>query len=143
MKIIALLSLILFYGIAVQAEESWINSLETSLEEAARTDKAVYISFVGLNWSVSSKKWNREMHQSEAFRAFASENLIELTINARTKPQLSKRLQSELQALVVKFDIKSYPTLIVLNSDGVELHRHGYLELSPEAYISALSTLIE
>jgi len=134
-----LFPLIIFASVLNGAE---INTLKSAVENAKDEGKFIYLSFVGSDWSVASKKWSEEILDSSAFKSFAEENLVLLELDARRKPPLKKLERAELQAMVIEFDIKTYPTFILLSSNGLELHRHGYLEVSAEEYTNALGTLI-
>jgi hypothetical protein len=63
-------------------------------------------------------------------------------VEARRKPPLSKKETEILHGLVARFNIMSYPTLILIAPDGQEVLRHGYKELEPEEYVRLLQSII-
>lgn len=116
--------------------------LEEALEQAREESKLLYVAFLGEDWSLSSKRFRQTVLSSEAFTAFAADAAIYYPVMARRKPPLTKEETAQLQALVIHFDIKSYPTLIILAPDGQELLRHGYKELSAEDYVALLRAVL-
>jgi len=115
--------------------------------EAARADaetegKPILVAFLGSGWSLSSDKFNEAVLESAAFRDFAEANLVYFPIEARRKPKLSKSETAVLQSLVILFNVKSYPTILLLGPDGREWLRHGYRELTPRDYVQTLQQII-
>ncbi|MEX0325775.1 MAG: thioredoxin family protein, partial [Puniceicoccaceae bacterium] len=116
--------------------------LEAALEQAREESKPLYVAFLGEDWSLSCKRFRQNILSSEAFTAFAADEVLYYPVMARRKPPLTKEETAQLQALVIHFDIKSYPTFIILAPDGQELLRHGYKELSAGEYVALLRAVL-
>jgi hypothetical protein len=120
--------------------------LERPLEEAVAASEAskrfLYVAFLGEGWSLASDRFEERILKSGTFRAFAAEQLELFPVKARRKPKLNKAEVAQLQALVIHFDIKEYPTLILLAPDGTEWLRHGYKDIGPREYVEALKGLL-
>ena len=112
------------------------------MAEANRSRKPVLVAFLGPDWSLASRKFRGRVLQSEAFRRFAGPQILYWPVLARRQPKLKKQERARLQALVIHFDIKTYPTLLVLDPDGTERLRHGYREMSGEEYVRLLKALL-
>jgi thioredoxin-related protein len=123
-----------------------MNLLEEDLldvsSKAQESGKYLYVAFLGDGWSVSSKRFKEGVLDTPEFKQFAEDRLLYCPVLARRTPKLSKDETAHLQSLVIHFDIKSYPTLILLAPDGTEVLRHGYREVSAEAYISLLKAVL-
>jgi thioredoxin-related protein len=52
--------------------------------------------------------------------------------------RLPEKKQKANEALGEKFKIQGYPTVVVLNAEGNETGRLGYVEGGPEAFIAEL-----
>ena len=115
---------------------------EEALDQAREESKLLYVAFIGEDWSVSSKRFMEEVLSSAAFRAFASEKMVYFPVLARRKPPLTKLETAQLQSLVIHLDIKCYPTVVILAPDGQELLRHGYKDMTPEAYLDLLKAAL-
>lgn len=114
----------------------------TALDEARETGQHVFVAFLGEGWSIDSRKFQKAVLDSQAFLDFADERLVTCTVKARRKPRLSSEETARLQALVIHFDIKSWPTFILIAPDGREVLRHGYRQQSAEAYVALLKALL-
>jgi len=118
------------------------DALENVMERAQTEGKFLYIAFLGEGWSVSSKRFTETVLETPAFRAFAEEALIYFPVEARRKPPLTKEETAVLQSWVIHFDIKAYPTFILIAPDGQELLRHGYREMDAQAYLDLLRSVL-
>jgi hypothetical protein len=115
---------------------------EEALQQGRSEGKCVYVAFLGEDWSLSSKRFKGAILQNDAFVKFAAERLIYFPVEARRKPPLTKEETAILQSLVIHFDIKSYPTMIIIAPDGQEILRHTYKEMDAKAYVELLEAVI-
>ena len=130
----------------VQAEPEHKGIHPEALEEAvsrAKTEgKHLYVAFLGEGWSLGCKRFKGTILESPSFKQFSDEHLVYLPVEARRKPKLTPDEVAVLQSWVIHFDVKAYPTLIIIAPDGEELLRHGYRDLTPEAYIDLLKSIL-
>ena len=117
-------------------------TLAEALGEARTKGRHVYIAFIGEDWSLSSKRFKESILETKAFRELCDEKLVYFPVEARRKPPLTKEETAVLQALVIHFDIKSYPTIIIVGPDGTETLRHTYKEMEAEAYVALLEAIL-
>lgn len=100
------------------------------------------VAFLGEGWSVNCMRFKEAVLDTDAFREFAKERLVYFPVEARRKPKLSSEETAVLQSWVIHFDIRSYPTLILIAPDGQEILRHGYKDLGVEDYIRLLQAIL-
>lgn len=118
------------------------NDWADALNQARESGKHLYVAFLGEGWSLSCKRYQKQILDSPEFRALASDRLLYCPVSARGEKALSKKAAARLQALVIHFDIKSYPTLILIAPDGREILRHGYREDAPADYVNLLKAIL-
>lgn len=116
--------------------------LEAARQAALNEGKHLYVVFLGTGWSVSSQRFSETILESADFKEFARDHLVLLRVDARRKPKLSPEETAVLQSWVIHFDIKAYPTVILLAPDGQELLRHGYREVEARAYVDLLRAIL-
>lgn len=117
-------------------------ALAQATREARSENKHMLVAFLGEGWSVSSRRFKERVLATERFREFAQQNLVYFPVEARSKPKLSSEETAVLQSWVIHFNIKAYPTLILIAPDGEELLRHGYKDLDAETYIQLLKAIL-
>jgi thioredoxin-related protein len=119
------------------------NDWDSVLRESLSSGRHIYLAFTGEGWSVQSKRFKENVLQTPAFESFAKQHLVDGRAVSRRKPKLSKEEIAHLQALVIHFDIQSWPTFILCAPDGSEIIRHGYKDLNGQEYVLLLKTLLE
>ncbi|MDP0500379.1 MAG: hypothetical protein Q7P63_09790 [Verrucomicrobiota bacterium JB022] len=123
------------------AEWRETQDLPTVLQEAQAKGRYVYLAFLGLEWSVASRKWWQEVGQQPEFLKFADERMILVLANG-TARKLPKEEEAAYQALVQHYDVQAYPAFYILAPDGSVLLQHGTTPASPAQYLQALDTLL-
>jgi hypothetical protein len=116
--------------------------LEASMDQARSENKHLYVAFLGEGWSLSSKRFKETNLNDPSFLELARQDLVYFPVEARRTPKLSPSETAVLQSWVIHFNIKSYPTLILLAPDGQELLRHGYREMSGPDYVQLLRSIL-
>lgn len=119
-------------------EEDW----SVALAAANASGAHLYVAFLGEDWSVASDRFASKVLDTDTFRDFARENLVYCPVRARRSPKLSKNETARLQAVVIHFDIKSYPTFLLIAPDGSEILRHGYRTDSAREYVDLLKAIL-
>lgn len=142
MRRLAAIALLLASPLSAETVDLLQADLATALESAATSGRPLHIAFIGEGWSMASNRFQAKVLKSAAFEQFARDHLVEAVVISRRKPKLTKEETARLQALVIHFDIQSWPTLLVLAPDGSEMLRHGYKDLSGETYARLLADLL-
>jgi protein disulfide-isomerase len=143
MKKLALLITSIFATVTLfAAEGEWLTDLAKAQEKAKAEKKMVLIDFTGSDWCPPCKNLHKTVLTSEEFAAFAKENLVLVEIDfPRSKPQ-SEELKAANKELGKKFEVKGYPTVIVLDKDGKEVFKKvGYGGTSAKDYVAELAKL--
>lgn len=117
-------------------------ALYQAVQRAQDEQKFLYVAFLGDGWSVSCKKFKSQVLETPQFREFANLNLVYFPVEARRKPKLTSEETATLQSWVIHFDVKSYPTLILLAPDGQEMLRHGFKDIEAADYVGLLKAVL-
>ena len=149
MKKIAL-SLIAVFSLlgASAAELEWLTNLAQAKSQAKAENKLVLMDFTGSDWCPPCKKLKKNVFSSEEFATFAKANLVLVEVDfPRTKKQIEKQsdeLKKANEALSRKFDIESFPTVVVLSSNGKQLSKEsGYDGTSAKDFVAKLEKFIK
>lgn len=119
-------------------KEDW----DEALDRAAREGKHLYVAFLGDGWSLACSRFQEGILNTSAFRDFVADQLVYCPILARRTPKLTKDEIARLQALVIHFDVKTYPSVLLIAPDGTEILRHGYRNESIAEYLKLLDAVI-
>lgn len=119
----------------------WTTDLPAAKEQAAREGKAILINFTGSDWCGWCIRLKQEVFSQPEFESYALKNLVLVEIDFPKRKPLSKPLQRANSDLADKLKIGGYPTLVYLNSKGVEIGRGGYKPGGARPFVRTLANL--
>ena len=143
MKTLALLCALAFSASQlIHAEDTWLTSLPKALEQAKAEKKLVLLDFTGSDWCPPCKNLHKTVLTSEEFSKFAKENLVLVEVDFPRAKEQSAELKTANKELSAKFQVRGYPTLIVLDAEGKELFKKvGYGGTPAKEYVAELAKL--
>lgn len=143
MKIIKPLLCAASFLFAVEAYgAAWLTDLPTTLTRAKNENKLVLINFTGSDWCPACIKMREQVFASPTFHQYADNNLYLVEIDFPRRKAQSPELKRANEALSEKYGVDAYPTMFLLNGDGIrvaELQRY----MSPEIFVSHLRQIVE
>jgi len=122
---------------------NWETDFEKALATAKASGKYMLLDFSGSDWCGWCIRLEKEVFSQDAFNDFAKENLVCVLVDfPRAKEQTDELKQQNLE-LARKYDIKGYPTIIILSPNGEPVGITGYLQGGPWEYVRHLKKIIE
>jgi thioredoxin-related protein len=119
----------------------WLTDARAAQEKAKRENKLVLLDFTGSDWCGWCMKLKSEVFDKPEFAQFANANLVLVEVDFPHRKAMA-HLQQEANAQLDKtYRITGYPTIIVLNPDGRQVGRLGYVSGGPAAFIEKLTGL--
>ena len=145
MKTLAiLLTLTLVTSQLVADDGAWHSDLPKGLEQAKTEHKWVLLDFTGSDWCPPCKKLHSTVLTSEEFTQFAKEHLVLVELDFPKHKAQTPELKATNRELSKKYEIKGFPTIIVLDADGKELFKEvGYGGASATDYVAKLKQLVK
>jgi thioredoxin-related protein len=126
---------------SARAEANWLTDFEKAQAEAKAQHKLLLLDFTGSDWCGWCKILQKEVFSQPEFQEYAAKNLVLMTIDfPRAKP-LSAEVRKQNQTLAQRFEIRGFPTIVVLDSDGKPIGMLGYQPGGPQAFIKELNQL--
>ncbi len=134
---IGLLAALALLGVNAAASE-WLTDLPKAQAKAKEEKKLVMLDFTGSDWCGWCIKLHNEVFSKPEFAEYAKKNLVLVEVDFPRKKQLSAAQKKANDALQKKYNIDGYPTIIVLNGEGKEVGKLGYMPGGPKAFIAEL-----
>jgi len=120
----------------------WLTDYEKALAKAAETDKLVLADFTGSDWCGWCIKLHDEVFDEPAFKKWAEENVVLLELDfPRSTPQ-NKKLKQQNARLARQFGVRAYPTVLLLDVEGKQVARTGYVKGGPARWIAKAEELL-
>lgn len=120
--------------------ENWHTNYDKAVALAKEENKQVLVLFTGSDWCPPCRSLKANVFDHEDFKAWANENVILVFLDFPRSIELPESLVAQNRQLAQKYEIRGYPTVILLNADGVELSREvGFGGGTPTEWITNLT----
>ena len=134
--------IVMAYCANIEAKE-WRTDFNNAASAAKVSGKYILLDFSGSDWCGWCKRLEKEVFSQDAFKEFAEENLVCVLIDFPSAKKQPKELKQQNKDLARKYDIKGYPTIIILSPDGKLVGKSGYLQGGPWEYARHLKKIID
>jgi protein disulfide-isomerase len=145
MKIVyALLScLLLTIGLeAAPLKLNWMTSYEDALNQAKAEKKPVLLFFTGSDWCGWCHKLENEVLDTMEFSDSASGKFIFVVVDFPMKKALDAKLTAQNKELQKKFDVKGFPTIILIDDQQNQIGVTGYRPGGAKGYFDHLMKMV-
>jgi thioredoxin-related protein len=116
----------------------WFTDAEAAQAKAKAENKLVLLDFTGSDWCIWCKKLKRDVFDKPEFAQFAESKLVLVEVDFPQHKTLTDAQQQANARLEKTYGINSYPTIILLDSDGKQVARMGYVFGGASAFIAKL-----
>lgn len=117
----------------------WLTSLPDAKAQAKAENKLILMEFTGSDWCPPCKKLHSLVIESEAFAEFAKDKYVLVELDFPRRKEQSAELKAANKALSEEFKVEGFPTVIILDAGGKELHRKvGYGGTPAADYLAEL-----
>ena len=139
---IALLGATVFATPAL-AHEGWYEDFDQAAAAAKEQKKDLLVDFTGSDWCGWCIKLNEEVFDHDEFREGIAENyvLVALDFPRGAEPKAKVPNPKRNEELKNKYAIRGFPTILLMNADGVVYGQTGYQPGGPEAYLKHIDEL--
>ena len=100
--------------------------------------KLTLLDFTGSDWCGWCQKLDKEVFSQPEFQLYARENIIFTKVDFPQRIPQSPAEKAQNAALAKQYGIRGFPTIVVLNSQGKEVGRLGYMPGGPKTFVEAL-----
>lgn len=128
-----------------QYRGAWISDFEEGKALAAQLDRPLLVNFTGSSWCPPCIAMNRSVFSSDAFKAYAKENLVLVKLDfpsPRSKDPLTPEQMANMK-LVQQYKVRGLPTMVIFDAKNKEIGRTGFTPDGPDAYIASLKKIID
>ena len=130
-------------AVSKSVPKGWTEDFEAAKQQAAKEGKLILMDFSGSDWCGWCKKMDEEVFTKDRFVREASKKFVLVSVDSpRDKSILSALARKQNSALAEKYEVRGYPTVVIVDPDGKEVKRHsGYRAGGPNGYLKYLREL--
>lgn len=121
------------------ADSIWLTDFAAAQKKAKDEKKLILLDFTGSDWCPPCMKLKKEVLSTKDFLDYAKTNFVLVEVDFPRRKKLSEQQTQANEALLKKYNIEVFPTIVVVKSDGKEIWRQNYLPGGPKAWIDELN----
>ncbi|MCW1887064.1 thioredoxin family protein [Luteolibacter flavescens] len=122
---------------------TWTSDFDAALKEAKSSEKAVLIDFTGSDWCAWCIKLEQEVFDKPEFEAGVKDKFVLVQLDyPKDKTRLTETVAKQNEALLKRYPVKGYPTILLCDGDGKPFAATAYQEGGPEKYLPHLDELL-
>ena len=122
--------------------EGWSDNYKASMEAAASSGKPAFVLLTGSDWCIWCKRLYAEILDTPEFKEYAKESLELIYVDYPREDYRTEEVAAQNEQLKGKFKVRGYPTVVLLDSEGKELARLGYMQGGPKTFIRAIKSAL-
>lgn len=128
--------------VAEEYSANWLTDLSVVQAKAKEEGKPILMDFTGSDWCSWCIKLKKEVFSKPAFIDYANEHLILMTVDFPNRKQQEESLKDQNNTLMDAYNVKGFPTIILVDAEGKVLGETGYRRGGPESYVDHLKSLL-
>ena len=118
--------------------DGWYTDFRTAVAKAKRTNKKVLINFTGSDWCGWCQRLDAEVFSQPSFIQYAKNNYVLLKIDFPRRTVLPDDVRKHNKDLANKYQVRGYPTIIVVDGDARLHARGGYVKGGPRPFLESI-----
>ena len=122
--------------------KDWETDFKLALTKAEKNSKYILLNFSGSDWCVYCGKLDKEVFNNKNFQEYARDNFICVFLDFPLNKPQDQKLKDQNKALVGKYRVRGYPTIVILSPNGKLVKKTGYLPVGAKNYIENLKEII-
>ena len=122
-----IIALLMLTGSTIFAQKGWITDYDTALEKAQKTQLPVLLIFSGSDWCPPCMFFEKRILSQSVISDACNEIFVPLYIDLPEKKFILPEKLEVNKNLAKKFGVGTFPTIILLNSEGKILSKDSGL----------------
>ena len=121
------------------AESLWQTDFKAAQAKAKQEKKYMLVDFTGSDWCIWCVRLHNEVFDKEEFKSGAPKQYVLVELDFPNEKEQSDELKKQNKELAKQYEVKGFPTVLVMDADGQVVARTGYRPGGPEKYLDKLA----
>ncbi len=136
------IAVLIVLGMRTEAAE-WKTDFGQASSNALKTGRYMLLDFSGSDWCGWCIKLDKEVFSTPDFKTYSKKSLECVLVDFPRRKKQAPELKKQNEALARKYEIRGYPTVIILSPEGELAGQTGYQPGGGKAYVSHVKGIIE
>lgn len=119
----------------------WLTDYRKAQSIVAQTGRDMLLSFTSFDSSDFCQKLDKEIYQADAFKEYAKANLVLVQVDFPTMSELTPELKTQNTSLAEQFNIRGYPSIVLINAKGQKFGTAKYQSGGPDPFVKEIDQL--
>lgn len=120
----------------------WLTNYEEAVNQSKASSKPIVLFFTGSDWCGWCTKLEQEVLNTDEFADEVKDKFIFVMLDFPMHKALDSKLSAQNKELQKKFDVRSFPTIVVLNSQQQQVGVTGYRPGGGRQYAAHLFKMV-
>jgi protein disulfide-isomerase len=129
-------------SIEAASDLTWETDFEAASLQAKKAGKQMLLNFTGSDWCGWCIRLDKEVFSQAEFKAYAKDALILVELDFPRGKELDASTKAQNEALAQKYEIRGFPTILILSPEGELVGKTGYQRGGAAEYVEHLKELI-
>lgn len=125
-----------------QGGVNWQTNYEKALEQAKSSSKNVILFFTGSDWCGWCTRLEEEVLNTSEFAQLAGQQFIFVKLDFPLNTPIDPTVAAQNKELRKRFDVRSFPTIFVLDENGKQIGSTGYRQGGAKEYYNHLMKMV-
>ena len=140
--LLPLMILPFFFGNIEAAGVKWTESYEDAVQQSKKESKPIILFFTGSDWCGWCTKLEDEVFDTKEFTDGSGNDFIFVKLDYPMNKTQEGKVVEQNKELQKKYNIRSYPTVIILDPTQQQIAATGYRTGGGEAYNQHLKKIV-
>ncbi|MBN1672694.1 MAG: thioredoxin family protein [Kiritimatiellae bacterium] len=128
---------------AQAAGEGWIQDFEKAKQLAREKNLPILADFSGSDWCGWCMRLDREVFSRADWQQWAKKNVVLFVADFPANTEQPRELADQNKRLMQTYEVKGFPTVLLLDAGGKVMARTGYRQGGPAAYVAHVESLLK
>lgn len=121
----------------------WLTNYEEAVDKSKSSSKPLILFFTGSDWCSWCKRLEKEVFDTPEFANLAANQFVFLKLDFPINQPLTAQLSAQNSQLQSKYGVRSFPSLVILDSKGQQIGTTGYRSGGARQYADHLKKMVE
>jgi len=127
---------------SASAGDGWLTDFKLAQAKAQQEGKPLLLNFTGTDWCGWCIRLDQEVFSQPDFKAYAEKELVLVELDFPRKGKQSAQIKAQNEALAQKYQVRGFPTILLLSSPGELIEKTGYRKGGAESYVEHIKQIL-
>jgi protein disulfide-isomerase len=125
------------------SDSEWLTNYTQAAEKAKKEHKVILLDFTGSDWCGWCMKLKTEVFDKKEFKDWAASKAVLVEVDFPRQNELPADQKMQNEDLGKKFEIKGFPTIVMLDPMEKKIGELGYQKGGPDAWTKSCDEIID